>query len=616
MGNGSDRWSFGVGVLMGTAEGGFIVNMQGMFVLELPGPRILIMVKAQIITLLPSNPAQPATELQVGIIGIVDIDFGRGQLTLGVMLNFSIEQVLAITLPIELYFNWNNPSDWHLWLGTISQPASATILDIVRGSAYLMIQGNELDYSKFGNRVPQFLRNKKLQGIAIAVGLEAAILLGSEGAGVYLKIAAGCHFGVSFSPFLVVGNMYFEGKLRLIILSIGARGSFDVLVSQISGTNDLKVYIHGEVCGSIDLFFFEISACIGLSIGDETFDVEPPKLVRGVYLQSFSPVLTNGQGTQRPIDASLGTAHNMKDGPLPVNALTVPIDSVPVIQMHAAPLLDSSFEANSFVKSPGTYSGTGGSIQLSDEVKINYTLKSITLLENNSTYSDPEGKPPSVWRIDRPQNGSPTDTSIDLACFSRVPTTAPHAIERSTELNTNVTVRWEDACKNPAPPSPVLFTFCEQKIGYSANGWTLTGIPKPDPDGTVRTQPVNNVMRIYEPQSVKKFGLFDVVLSEAGYGGCNAAKVLGIDKLNANIPPSREQQCFKLIRKIKSFETNPLLIDKSIKIYSASEKNSFFNSISGFIKHNQLNPFKSPYQTHFEPIKETIALSIKEYHAY
>ncbi|MBK9422842.1 MAG: hypothetical protein IPN54_01620 [Bacteroidetes bacterium] len=608
-----DRWSFGVGVLMGTAEGGFIVNMQGMFVLELPGPRILIMVKAQIITLLPSNPAQPATELQVGIIGIVDIDFGRGQLTLGVMLNFSIEQVLAITLPIELYFNWNNPSDWHLWLGTISQPASATILDIVRGSAYLMIQGNELDYSKFGNRVPQFLRNKKLQGIAIAVGLEAAILLGSEGAGVYLKIAAGCHFGVSFSPFLVVGNMYFEGKLRLIILSIGARGSFDVLVSQISGTNDLKVYIHGEVCGSIDLFFFEISACIGLSIGDETFDVEPPKLVRGVYLQSFSPVLTNGQGTQRPIDASLGTAHNMKDGPLPVNVLTVPIDSVPVIQMHAAPLLDSSFEANSFVKSPGTYSGTGGSIQLSDEVKINYTLKSVTLLENNSTYSDPEGKPPSVWRIDRPQNGSPTDTSIDLACFSRVPTTAPHAIERSTELNTNVTVRWEDACKNPAPPSPVLFTFCEQKIGYSANGWTLTGIPKPDPDGTVRTQPVNNVMRIYEPQSVKKFGLFDVVLSEAGYGGCNAAKVLGIDKLNANIPPSREQQCFKLIRKIKSFETNPLLIDKSLKIYSASEKRSILNNKSGLIKYTQLKPFESTYRTQFGQIKETIGLSIKEY---
>lgn len=608
-----DRWSFGVGVLLGTAEGGFTLNLQGMFVLELPGPRILIMVKAKIISVLPSNPATPATTLQVGIIGILDIDFGRGQMTLGVMLNFSIEQVLAITLPIELYFNWNNPSDWHFWLGTIAQPASATILDIVRGSAYLMIQGNELDYSKFGNKVPQFLRNKKLQGIAIAVGLEAAIILGDEDSGIYLKIAAGCHFGVSFSPFLVVGTMYFEGKLRLLILSIGARGNFDVLVSQIPNTTDLKVYMKGEVCGSIDLFFFEISACIGLEIGTEDYDVEPPKLVRGVYLQSFSPVLSNGQATQRPVDASLGTAHNLADGPMPSELLTVPIDSVPVIQLHAAPLLDGSFESNSFVSSPGTYSGTGGSIQLSDEVKISYTLRSVTLQEDGAPYSDPGGKPPSVWRIDRPNNGSPTDTSIDLACFSHVPTTAPHAVERSTELNTNVTVRWQDACKQPAPPAPVLFTFCHQKIGYSINGWTLTGIPKPDPDGTVRTQPVNNQMRIYEPQSQKKFGTFDALLSETGYGACYGAKVLGVDKFNVNIPPSKERKCYKLTRKSKAFEQNPLVLDKSLVIFSASDKKSFYKRKIGFIDASKLTPFESPYRTHFRQIGETIGLSIREY---
>ncbi|MDB5203707.1 MAG: hypothetical protein JWQ27_3116 [Ferruginibacter sp.] len=607
-----DRWSFGIGVLMGTAEGGFLVNMQGMLVLELPGPRILIMVKVKIVSVLPSQPPDPAKNLEVGIIGIIDIDFNRQQLTLGVMLNFSIEQVLAITLPIELFFKWNDPSNWHLYLGTIAQPASATILDIVRGSAYLMLQGNQLKYADYGTRVPEFMRDKVLNGIAIAIGLEASIILGDEGAGVYLKIAAGAHLGVSFSPFMVVGNMYFTGKLRLVILSIGARGSFDILVTKVKNSNDLKVYMHGEVCGSIDLFFFEISACIGITIGDEDYDVEAPKLVRGVYLQSFSPVLTSGQGSTKPIDSSLGNAHDLSTGPVPSTVVTVPIDSLPVIQLHASPTLDSNFAANSFVLSPGVLSGTGGVLKLSDEVQVTYKLNSVKLKENGADYNSGSTKPPSVWRIDRPNNGSPTDTSVDLATFSRTPATAPHAIERSTELNKNVEVRWENACKQAAPAAPVLYTFCGQAIGLSSSGWVLIGTPKPDPVGTVRTEPVNRIMKIYEPNASSRFSSFDMVLGAAGYGRCNAAKIVGIENLNVNIPPTRQHKCFSFRQEKAGYKKNPLIVEEELKIFSAEDKRSFFVR-NAFIPHTQLDPYESPYRTHYRAIKKTIGLSLREY---
>lgn len=561
-----DRWSFGIGVLLGTAEGGFLVNMQGMLVLELPGPRILIMVKVKMVSVLPSNPADPAKNLEMGIIGIIDIDFGRKQLTLGVMINFSIEEIIEISLPIELFFKWDNPSNWHLYLGTIAQPASAVILDIVRGSAYLMLQGNELDYSVYGSRVPEFFRDKKLNGIAIAVGLEASIIFGKESKGIYLKIAAGAHLGVSFAPFLVVGNMYFEGHLRLLIVSISARGDFNILVSKKTGEDGLKTYINGKVCGSIDLWFFEISACIGLEIGNEAYDVIPPKLVRGLYLQSFSPVLNSGQGSFKPIDASLGNAIAIESGEIPDELIKVPIDSLPVIQFHASPRIASTFVGDSFVTNPGTLSGTGGKLQLSDEVEVEYILNKVELLENGAPYvSTSDEKPPSVWRIDRPNNGSPTDTAIDLATFSRTPASAPFAIERSSELNMNVEVTWKNACKQAAPPASVFFSFCGQPISYSQSGWTLKGIPKADPDDAIRVKPVDKILRVVHDRNAQP-DLAEIFLEGLGLTHSSQAQVIGIEKIM--IPPTsrKEKKCLSTLIKIKGTYQNTYTFGKELKV--------------------------------------------------
>ncbi|PZX55353.1 hypothetical protein LV84_02491 [Algoriphagus ratkowskyi] len=561
-----DRWSFGIGVLLGTVEGGFLVNLQGMLVLELPGPRILIMVKVKMVSVLPSNPADPAKNLEMGIIGIVDIDFGRKQLTLGVMINFSIEEILEISLPIELFFKWDEPSNWHLYLGTIAQPASATILNIVRGSAYLMIQGNQLVYSEFGSRVPEFFRDKTLNGIAIAVGLEASIVFGRESSGIYLKIAAGAHLGVSFAPFLVVGNMYFEGHLRLLIVSISARGEFNILVSKRSGQEGLKTYINGKVCGSIDLWFFEISACIGVEIGDEGYEVEPPKLVRGLYLQSFSPVLNSGQGSIKPIDASLGNGEEITLGAIPSELIKVPIDTLPVIQFHASPRIASTFVGDSFVTDPGTFSGIGGKLQLSEEVEVEYILNKVQLLENGAVYeSTSEEKPPSVWRIDRPSNGSTTDTAIDLATFSRTPATAPYAIERSSELNTNVEITWKDACKQAAPPASVFFSFCGQHIGYSQSGWTLDGIAKADPEDTIRVKPVDKTMRVIHDRKAQA-DLADIFLEGIGFPHSNQAQVIGIDKISISPTSRKEKKCFNTLVKVKDKYESTYTFGKEIKI--------------------------------------------------
>src|ERR1700740_2557074 len=112
-------WALGIGALLGTVDG-FLLNMRGMVVLTLPGPQIIITVNLQIVTELPGGDNGIDTDsLTVGILGILDLDFNLRQLTIGVSINLNIESLIVITIPISIFFSWDDPDTWHVWLGTI-----------------------------------------------------------------------------------------------------------------------------------------------------------------------------------------------------------------------------------------------------------------------------------------------------------------------------------------------------------------------------------------------------------------------------------------------------------------------------------------------------------------
>lgn len=612
-----DRWSFGVGAVLGTLEGGILINFQGMFVLELPGPRILIMVKIRMISAPPKVGDNP-NQLSVGIIGIIDLDFGKGTVTVGVMINFEIQKLLKLAIPIEIFFNLREGDDWHFYLGTISQPASAEILNIVRGSAYFMLQGKQLVYADYGSRVPEFLRDKILPGVAIAAGIEASILLGDPGS-IYLRISVGLDVGVAFSPFIIVGTMRLEGELRLLIISIGARGEFNALISQ-RPDNSYKTYLKGEICGSISFFFFSISACVGIEIGTEDFDLKPPALLRGVFLQSYSPVLVSGQGAnQKPIDASLGNAKEVTGATPPAGALlSVPIDSVIVLQMSFAPELAATFNINTFTEdalaAPGRPSG--GWYGLSGDISLQYTLNSLSLTENGAAYSGTE--PPITWRLDRPHQPNGADTAIDLALFSRVPTAAEYAVERSTDLRENITVRWGDVCKRAAPPARVLYTFCGQLLGPSMHGWQLRGTAYPDPPDTVRVEPPDTLMRVYAPESCTGPSTFDILLAEMGYPYEVPAQIVGEDgkhDLSTAEPTSVEKKCYELFLPERKYMPNPYKVEDALVIYSAAtKKNVFVATSGGFIPEEQfVRNHRYPLHTQMRDVAGYRGVSLREY---
>jgi hypothetical protein len=504
-----DAWSFGVGAVLGTMEGGFVAQLRGMLVLELPGPRVLIFTKLTVISL-PGAGLVPSDALKVGMLGVLDLDFNLGRVTVGVIVDLEVKEVIRIRVPVELFFNLRDATDWHYFIGTFQDKVTARILGIVDGYGYFMVSGKTIE--DWPGREP--LRD--LPGLAVATGLSASILLGDEDIGLYLRAAAGFDAGVSFAPFFVVGDAFLDGELRLFVVSLEAKGNLHLEAPD-------PTFIEGEVCASVDLFFYTLEGCVGLSIGDSERSLPAPELVRNVFLQSHAPVLTAGQAENRPIDASLGDAPRVgSSAPILEN---VPIDSVPVIQFHAAPDVSGAATfTEALVTPPGATPGF--ELDVGGGRKVKYVLKEIALA---SPVALPAGaaKPPATWRADVTAPSGGAKTNIDLALMSRVPMHGERAIERSSDLHEIVTTRWADLCTPVAPPACVLYTFCGQPLGPSGRGWQLEGAPSEDPPGTTRGTPPPTTLVVEESPTGPLDQLIGLTAEAAGLRTGLPAQVIG-----------------------------------------------------------------------------------------
>lgn len=500
-----DRWSFGLGVILGTTEGGFIAQLRGTFILELPGPRILIMTKVTIISI-PAKDLKPAADLKLGMLGVIDLDFQLGHVTIGILIDFEIQDVLKIQIPIELFFNLRDGSDWHLYIGTFAGKVTARILNLVNAYGYFMVAGKEIV------GWPGYGTTRNLPGVAVATGLSASIILGDQSINLYLRVAVGADLGVSFAPFVIIGRGYLDGELRLFIISIEAHGELEIEHSN-------PTFLHARICGKVEFFFFDVEGCVEFSVGSHIGALPAPDLVTNVFLQSHAPVLTAGQAGDgpRPIDSSLGNAVPVSSSaPLPI----VPIDSVIVVQLLAPPHIDT---ATLFTQNPGTPPAPAGYVvNVGGDRSVEYRITSIQL----SPGVTGSATVPATWRIDHtvPPGGSKLD--IDLALLSRVPITGEHALERSSDLQDIVTTRWENLCDPIAPPVCVLYTFCKKRCGESHGGWTLHGIPSPDPPGSKRGKPAPSTIKVRQSSPGAVDVLQNFLLGTTGLGSLINAAVL------------------------------------------------------------------------------------------
>jgi peptidoglycan hydrolase-like protein with peptidoglycan-binding domain len=457
-----NSWAFGLGALLGTEGTDFLINLKGLVLLELPGPRLLIVMKANVLADAPGL----RDDTEGVILAVIDLDFGRGTLTIGLSIDFSIDPLIEIKIPAGACFDFNDAGDWSLYLGRYDDQVQATIFDIFDASGYLMLSGSGIPAH---NNLPA------VGGFSVAVGLHISFCWG--GGPLYAQLAAGFDAVVGFSPFRLAGTLSVRGALHLFIIDISAYAELDVDVGQDNHGCHVAC-ISGQLCGEVDFLFFSISGCVTLTIGNDATVPDPPGLVKSVKLISRSPTLVVGTGVDKPIDSSLADAVEADSGPTPATLPCVPIDVIPALMLAMPPLQDPAlcFLGQTIGGTPDAPSD--GWVQRGD-VWYKYTLTEVTLKGPVTP-----GKTPATW-----WNTKAGDKALEaqLALLSWVPDPTPKAVGSSSYLDQTTTEKWGTVCQPAAPPAPVFWTFFFQILGPSDSGWQPFGLAYPDPPGTVRS---------------------------------------------------------------------------------------------------------------------------------
>ncbi len=466
-------WGFGLGAVLGSLEGGFLFNLRGALILELPGPNLLLTMKARLLAprpgTLPGGDQVPAIEA----LAVIDIDLAAGTLSIGLLVTYDIKWLLTIKVPVEAFFDTNESANWHVYVGQAkpeSARVQARVISAFDGSGYLMLAGHSLD-------VPNF---QPVPGFNVAAGVHVNFVWGSVAARLYARVGGGFDALLGFDPVSLQAKLTLEGELRLFIVSIGAHASLDLAIAKV-GT-EVSARLSGEICGRVEFFFFDVEGCVDFGMGEGALPKwEAPALVADFAVMSRSPALAVGSGISRPIDAKV-----------PLTA--VPIDSIPVLTLRAPPATPYPQVFGKDILGPagGFYDGT---VEMGGH-KLRYVLTKVELV--GPVDGNPNGDDqPSVWWLRDPP--SATKGTMQLALLTWTPTPAAKAIEYGERLTEQVRHRWGEACGKAAPPVSVMWTFLRHPIGTAPGGWRLwDGIAWPDPKDTVRSSPPDIELRVDE----------------------------------------------------------------------------------------------------------------------
>ncbi|MCB6178583.1 hypothetical protein LHP98_10615 [Rhodobacter sp. Har01] len=386
-----DQHALGLGVVLGTLpDASFSFSVTGMVVVAFPDPEVILGVEVAILSIPETTPTDAKTGTTAGITGLVIID--DEAVTIAVSASYSIPGLLSLTVPFGAYFPYSGVGTY-VRIGSDGQagrggePITITILPgtlDLQAWAYLMIEADGLP--SLGGK-PEF----SFEGFSIGFG--AGMGLNWSAGPIKLNASASILVGFGTDPLFVKGGLFVSGELDLVVVSVSARGDITLTYKP----DD--VFLDGEFCGEVDMWFFSLKGCvsfeIGNPLGEDVVQPDPP-----VVSVSLTDRLFRVMGEAAPLGTALAGApiirlEEQTDGTIlntgvaPKDNHTVWADTAPVLNFRHSVNVASTAGAQFDLEGQPSGEMWFGSNRL----KYAYRLRGVRLIDTTTglQVADPSG---------------------------------------------------------------------------------------------------------------------------------------------------------------------------------------------------------------------------------
>ncbi|CAN7717873.1 hypothetical protein LJR251_005929 [Rhizobium rhizogenes] len=274
-------FTFGIELVIGTAPDlGFSFSAKGGIFLTLPDIAVRGALDGRVMRPRALISERPEPDPQgLSLRGVIAVDHADG-VTFALKGAYKVPIIVSATVPIAARFPFDHADNWFIYIGSDGfddgqgrgvGPARIEILpDImpVRADGYLMLRGAGMPFWPRGKGAPN-----GGDGFALAFGFSFLTSVGIRPI-VWVEMHASADIRIGTRPLVLAGFGEAGGSLNLGPFSIGVDARLSFVIAA-----DAKPYFHAQLCGHIDLFFFDVEGCVAISINNEPpLTLAPPSL--------------------------------------------------------------------------------------------------------------------------------------------------------------------------------------------------------------------------------------------------------------------------------------------------------------------------------------------------